>query len=597
LPGAQDKELKMDDRVGKQLGNYKLVGLLGRGAFAEVYLSEHIHLGTKAAIKLLRGSLLTPVEVTRFRQEARTVAALVHPHIVRVLEFGVDDDLPYLVMDYAAGGLLRRRHPPGTPLPLATVVSYVQQIAEGLQYAHNHKVIHRDIKPQNLLLGRNGEVLLSDFGISIVAENPSRQHTLGFAGTAAYAAPEQVQGHPRPASDQYSLGMIVYEWLTGSLPFTGPFLEVMWKQAHIQPPPLRDKAPTIPPAVEEVVLTALSKDPKERFSKVQAFANALGQASMMDQPTLVGPSEYIALPRVTRPIAVTTLSDWPPPPGSSIPLAPPAQSGTISTTPAPLPAAPGDDGAKTGRRLSGGVVKFLIALLLVAILGGGILGVILASAHQGKQNGSQPGTTSIPSHTPTPTLDPLEPYFATLPGPGCDQGGGEWAAAGSQSTMVSCSADGMQLTQPTGAQSFAEVDFYGPLAGTSIANNETITIDARDMVTYSCIGVITRHQAHGVGGYVLLVCRNGDWFIRRVDNTTGAFTTLASGHVTANKSYHLQVVVSGSSEGIGINGGSLHQVSDSNYNTTASIGIVVSSETNNTRGSALFSNFMYTPMP
>lgn len=588
----------MDDRVGRQVGNYKLVGLLGRGAFAEVYLGEHIHLGTLAAIKLLRSSLVTPGEVARFRQEARTVSALTHPYIVRVLEFGVEDDLPYLVMDYAPGGLLRRRHPPGTPVPLATVVSYVWQIAEGLQYAHNHKVIHRDIKPQNLLLGRDGEVLLSDFGISIVAENPSRLHTLGFAGTAAYAAPEQVQGHPRPASDQYSLGMIVYEWLTGSLPFTGPFLEVMWKQAHIQPPPLRDKAPAIPPAVEEVVLTALSKDPKARFSKVQAFANALGQASGVEQPPLlVGPTDYLALPRITRPITVPTLLAWPLPSSSSSLPAPPAPSESSSAASAPVPIAPKNVGAKPGRRRSEEVVKFLIVFILAASLGGGIVGVILAGAHPGRQTSTPPGATSIPKDTPIPTLDPLAPYLAALPGPGCDQGGGEWSAADSQFTTVSCSASGMQLTQPIDSSPLAVVYFYGPMRGMNVANNETISIDARNLTTYACIGVITRHQARGVGAYILLICRSGNWSIQRIDNTTGGSTTLASGHVTGDKSYHLRVVVNGAAQGMSINGGSLHEVNDSGYNTTAFIGIALGSELNNVGSSALFSDFTYTPMP
>src|SRR5690349_23837442 len=150
-------------RVGQLLGNYRLVQLLGKGGFAEVFLGEHVHLGTQAAVKVLHAQL-TGGDVEGFRQEARMIARLVHPHIVRVLDFGVDHDLPFLVMDYAPSGTLRQRYPRGTRLPLIEVVNYTGQVTEALQYAHDQRLIHRDIKPENMLLGRNGEVLLSDFG-------------------------------------------------------------------------------------------------------------------------------------------------------------------------------------------------------------------------------------------------------------------------------------------------------------------------------------------------------------------------------------------------------------------------------------------------
>jgi eukaryotic-like serine/threonine-protein kinase len=134
----------MADRVGQQLGNYRLIRLLGQGGFADVYLAEHIHLDTQAAIKVL-SMRLTSDNMEHFRTEARTIARLVHPHIVRVLDFGVEDGTPYLVMDYAPQGSLRQRHPKGTRLPLTTIVDYVKQVAEALQYAHEKKLIHRDI--------------------------------------------------------------------------------------------------------------------------------------------------------------------------------------------------------------------------------------------------------------------------------------------------------------------------------------------------------------------------------------------------------------------------------------------------------------------
>lgn len=284
------KEEAMADRVGQQLGNYRLVRLLGRGGFAEVYLGHHLRLDTQAAIKVLYTRLATKDEVESFEQEARTIAHLKHPHIVRILDYDVQEDTPFLVMDYASGGTLRTRHPKGTRLPVAPMISYVKQIADALQYAHDRRIIHRDVKPDNMLLGEHHELLLSDFGIAIVAQSSRYQRTQNMGGTMAYMAPEQIQGHPRPASDQYSLGIVVYEWLSGQCPFHGSMTEIVAQHLMVPPPPLDEKVPTISPDVEQVVLVALAKDPKERFGSVQAFATALAQAY---QPA---PPHQVALP-------------------------------------------------------------------------------------------------------------------------------------------------------------------------------------------------------------------------------------------------------------------------------------------------------------
>src|SRR6266446_6137634 len=158
----------MGDHVGEHLGNYHLLRLLGRGGFAEVYLGEHLYLQNRAAVKVLH-TRLSEEEAARFVTEARTLARLSHPHIVRVLDFAVHEGLPFLVMEYAPGGTLRMRHPAGSRLPLATIVSYVRQVASALQYAHEQHLMHRDVKPENLLLGAREEVLLADFGLAMLA--------------------------------------------------------------------------------------------------------------------------------------------------------------------------------------------------------------------------------------------------------------------------------------------------------------------------------------------------------------------------------------------------------------------------------------------
>src|SRR5215467_10875018 len=166
----------MDDRVGQQIGNYRLVQLLGSGGFADVYLGKQVFLDSPAAIKILHTNLAQG-DIEGFRSEARTLVRLIHPNIIRILDFGLEGSTPFLVMDYAPNGTMRQRYPRGQRLPLAQVVKYVKQVALALQYAHHEKVIHRDIKPENLLLGRQNEILLSDFGIAVVVQSTLTQLT------------------------------------------------------------------------------------------------------------------------------------------------------------------------------------------------------------------------------------------------------------------------------------------------------------------------------------------------------------------------------------------------------------------------------------
>jgi WD40 repeat protein len=212
-------------------------------------------------------------------------------------------------MSFAPNGTLRQRYPKGTILSLATIISYVTQIADALQYAHNQKFIHRDIKPENMLLGRQNEVLLSDFGFVLIAQSSFSQSTKEMAGTIPYMAPEQFHGKPRFASDQYSLGIVVYEWLTGDRPFQGSVLEITTQHMINPPPPIRIKNPAIPSEVEEVLLTALAKEPHQRFATVQAFSNALQQASNLVSPiasaSTIAFEEASELPDIrTQPISV-----------------------------------------------------------------------------------------------------------------------------------------------------------------------------------------------------------------------------------------------------------------------------------------------------
>lgn len=264
----------MVDRDKQQLGNYRLVNVLGRDGF-EVYLGEHLYLETQAAIIVLRTELGRE-GIEQFRLTAKRIAQLEHPHIVRVLEFGVEGTTPFLVMSYAPEGTLKIRHPRGSRLPLPLIVQYVKQLADALQYAHGQQCIHGNVQPGEMLVGRRNEILLSYLSSLHSITSP----VVRAIGTPSYMAPEQIQGHPTPASDQYALGVVVYEWLTGTYPFLGSSpVEIVRKQLQKPPPSLREQGATIPVEVEQVVMRALAKDDKQRFASVQAFASALEEAS------------------------------------------------------------------------------------------------------------------------------------------------------------------------------------------------------------------------------------------------------------------------------------------------------------------------------
>lgn len=266
--------------TGLRFGNYRLIKCIGKGNFASIYLGKHTYLDTCAAVKIL-SRRLEKIEVQRFLREARISARLVHPHIIRVLDCDFADELPFIVMDYAPYGSLQRSLQPGTAWKPEVVLTYIWPVAMALQYIHDCKLIHCDVKPGNVLLGPGRQVLLSDFGVAV----SMRQAATGPVeriGTVAYMAPEQIDGAPCPATDQYALAVMTYEWLCGQLPFQGSIREIARQHLERPVPPLRQRAPWLSTAVEDVVLRALAKDPSERFSSVSEFALELETATEQD---------------------------------------------------------------------------------------------------------------------------------------------------------------------------------------------------------------------------------------------------------------------------------------------------------------------------
>jgi serine/threonine protein kinase len=444
----------MVDREGQHIGNYRLVRKLGHGGFADVYLGQHIRLNMQAAIKVLHTQLAAE-DVESFLREAEIIASLTHRHIVRILDFDLVDGIPYLIMDYAPNGTLRQLHRRGTKLPLPTVISYVEQIASALQYSHQQKLIHRDVKPENILLGRDHELLLSDFGIALITQTSRSSATQAVIGTINYMAPEQIQGKPRFASDQYALAVVAYEWLSGQTPFTGSFTEIATQHLFTSPSPLSMKVPQIHPVTGEVITRALSKDPQQRFASVKAFAAALKETSETTQvhyfsgtpsephsflstgeeymPTYVKSSPSnppVHTPIATPPLALPPSSNTPPTsqnwpsgipstPDPSLTLLPLANSPRLSLTTQSIPS-PQETITSTKAPFARTKGMYVLAAILIVFLfaGGYTALAIIGQAHTTPMS-PQPATTTTPLLKPTPaitTVTPLaKPTSATTP--------------------------------------------------------------------------------------------------------------------------------------------------------------------------------------
>lgn len=262
-----------------RLGSYELIRQLGEGGMATVYLARDIRLGREVAVKVLDQRLAERSGFReRFEREARVAAALDHPNIVPLYDFGDVGSLLYLVMPYVSGGSLQdvlRR----TPLPIGEVVTYGSQMADALDYAHQRNVVHRDVKPANMLLHADGRVMLSDFGLAKILISGSRSNIARGrpdAGTPEYMAPEQIEGRTDERADIYGLGVVLYLLLTGHLPFGGSSSNAVM-EAHLYRVPEQPRLlnPAITPAMETVILRAMAKRPEERFQRAGDLGAAL----------------------------------------------------------------------------------------------------------------------------------------------------------------------------------------------------------------------------------------------------------------------------------------------------------------------------------
>jgi len=368
---------------GQMLGAYRIIGRIGQGGMASVYKAYQPSMDRNVAIKVLPGQLAeSPEFVTRFQQEARIIAKLEHPHILPVFDYGEDNGITYFVMRYLDAGTLKTRMEAG-PLALEEIDRIFTQLADALGYAHARGIVHRDLKPANALVDSEGNLFLTDFGIAKLLESasPRLTQTDAIMGTPAYISPEQAQAAPVDRrSDIYSLGIILYEMVTGRVPYVADTpLAVILK--HVSDPlPLPSMVKTdIPPAIEQVLLKALAKNPSDRFSTTTEFVSAWKRA-LKDLPT------ELHVP------AKTSISTPPPPQRTSPPLH--TQGTPVSST-------------QTMAKVSKPATGLVIGCVALLCLGISAVGVFAVASNWF----SQPEPTQIP----TITLAPVQPTPIPLP--------------------------------------------------------------------------------------------------------------------------------------------------------------------------------------
>ena len=331
-----DERRNADRLVGQQLSGYRLTRVIARGGMGIVYEGVQESLDRPVAVKVLYTHLNDEeMFVERFEREARAAARLRHPNIVRILDFGSDNGLLYMVMDLVDGESLRERltriHTEGLTLRTGNIMSIVQKVGAALAFAHQLDYVHRDVKPGNIMLSKDGQVYLSDFGVVKIVGNNQLTVAGAIIGTPEYMSPEQSRGELDigPAADQYSLAVVAYEMLVGRAPFQAPTpVAVMRMQVTEPPPPPSTLVPWFPPATEAVLLRALAKLPGERFPDVQSFVDNLLAASTATPL----PNSFVS--------SVTSVSDGGATqasfPAPQLAVNQPTASGSLATNPAAL---------------------------------------------------------------------------------------------------------------------------------------------------------------------------------------------------------------------------------------------------------------------
>jgi hypothetical protein len=357
---------------GTKLGQYEVQDFIGQGAMGFVCRAYHVQLERTGAVKVLQAIAPDPDATARFRHEAQAIAQMRHPNILNVYDFGEHEGTPYMIVEYVPGGSLANRLDQG-PIDPAAAMKYLRGIAAGLDYAHGLGIVHRDVKPANVLLEKDDTPVIADFGLAKLMQGSSLKSMTGVTtGTPAYMAPEQVAGSKvGPAADRYSLATIAYEMLAGAIPFDGEgLLEILYAQVHREPPPPSARNSSLGPRVDTVIMRGLAKLPADRWESCTAFVDAL--AAALARKT--GPA-------VARTMVMTPVAD------STMPLVTPAAQAAVA-----YPAVETADASETiavaypsppppvvKRKSHKGRVAFAAAAVLIVLLILGVAGYVAAN--------------------------------------------------------------------------------------------------------------------------------------------------------------------------------------------------------------------------
>lgn len=316
----------------RKLGRYEIVAELGKGAMGVVYRAIDPMLDRTVAIKTINMELeleeMAEYEA-RFYQEAKAAGGLNHPNIVTIYDIGKSGHVAYMAMELLDGKELRAMMAPGKPMPVANAVDIAAQVAEGLGYAHEHDVVHRDIKPTNIMIVRDGRVKITDFGIAHMRSTNIRTQTGIVLGSPKYLSPEQVAGkRAEPSSDIFALGVILYEMVAGKAPFTGEDVtSIMFQILNFVPPPPSSLNREAPEMLDFIVAKALAKSPQNRYSDVREMARDLRECGKH-----VGQAEQITAPLAPRPARVS----FDPEPAADLLVRPVPKTRRDDAEPAPL---------------------------------------------------------------------------------------------------------------------------------------------------------------------------------------------------------------------------------------------------------------------
>ena len=426
-------------------GRYRLLGPLGTGGMATVYLAEDESLGRKVAIKILADRYAEDEQfVERFRREARSAAGLNHPNIVQIYDRGQAEGTYYIAMEHLEGRSLKDIIGAEAPLKPDRAIDITLQILQALRFAHAHGVVHRDIKPHNIILATDGRPKVTDFGIARAGAASQMTEVGSIIGTAQYLSPEQARGQPvQPQADLYSLGVVLYEMLTGHVPFEGDSaVAIAFKHVSEPPAPPSELNPLVPPALEQVVMRALAKDPARRHASADEMAADLERVRRGLAPAAETQAftEVIADP---LPVVAAATAVAPPPTAATRVYAPAPAAARAEEWAPPPPAAP-----PPRRRRP--LWPWLIVLGLLAAAG-----AIAAVALGGLSSDSPTTTSSTTATVPT-----------GLVGKTYQQAAADLAAQGLKAQDIGC--------PPTTAGIVVQVEH--PAEGTQVPRDTTVLL-------------------------------------------------------------------------------------------------------------------------